>query len=362
MMIHDLRQMRMHTQRLAGAPFDAPEAMVRWHLAVQAQDYPGAKWAIGQRTDGVTDADLDRAFNDGAILRTHVMRPTWHFVLPEDLRWLLALTAPRVHAGNAGRYRQLGLDDATLARSDAALARSLEGGRHLTRAELADALADAGIATEGQRLAHMLMHAELEALICSGPRKGKQFTYALLDERVPATPPRDRDDALAEITRRYFESHGPATPHDMAWWSGLTVTDCRRGIAALGDQMSSATVDDTTWWFFPPAGALSASQPSAHLLPAYDEYYIGFRQHQVAWHPDLRQRYDTTRELWAANLVAVDGQIVGGWRRKLAAKEVRIATTAPLDLDTGEQAALVAATEDYGRFIGLPVVIDDDAQ
>lgn len=358
MNLQNLRQMRMHAQRLAGEPFDSPEAMVRWHLAVQSQDYPGAKWGIGQRCAGVSDADLDRLFDDGAILRTHVMRPTWHFVLAEDLRWLLALTGPRVERGNAGRYRQLELDERTLARSVEIIAGALSGGHALTRDELRATLEASGITTAGQRMAHMLMHAELTSLICSGPRKGNKHTYALLDERVPPAPPKDRDEAVVELARRYLESHGPATPHDMAWWSGLTVTDCRRGIAALGDALEKVEIDGTTWWFFPPEGSTAIPEPSVHLLPNFDEYYVGFRNNEVAWDPAIRARYDTGREFWMNHFVTLDGRIIGGWRRKLA-RELLIQVVNPLGLDRDGQVAFAEAAEAYGRFVDLPVVIDD---
>ena len=358
MNVSDLRHQRMHNQRLTGRPFATPEEMVRWHLAVQAQDYAGAKWGISQRCDWVDDAEVGRLFNAGAILRTHVMRPTWHFVMPEDIRWLLELTGPRVNAGNAGRYRQLGLDDATLARSDTLLANALAGGVSLTRTELAERLETGGISTEGQRTGYMLMHAELAGLICSGPRKGKQFTYTLLEERVPQAPTMDREEALAELTRRYVESHGPATPHDLAWWSGLTVTDARRGIEMHRDRLESITIDGTTWWRFPPAASPSPPEPVVHLLPAFDEYFIGFKQHQVAWDPELRRRYDSSRELWAANLVALNGSIIGGWRRKATSKEVHIATTSPLDLTPAACDAFHAAIEEYGRFLGLTAVVE----
>jgi hypothetical protein len=358
MNLQDFRQMRMHTQRLVGEPFASPAAMVGWHLAVQAQDWAGTKWGIGQRCAVIADADLDRLLNNGALLRTHVLRPTWHLVLPEDIRWLLALTGPRVEAGNAGRYRQLGLDPATLARGCEVLAQSLEDGAFLTRAELAERLEAAGIATAGQRLPHLQMHAELAGVICSGPRRGKQFTYALLEDRVPPAPEKERDAAVAELARRYLASHGPATPHDMAWWSGLTVTDCRQGIGMLGDEVASVELDGTTWWYCPPASPTTLAAPVVHLLPAFDEYFIGFRQHQVAWDPEVRDRYNATRELWAANLVALDGRIVGGWRRSVTARQVSISTTAPLDLGAAQRDAFVATAEAYGRFLGLPVTID----
>src|SRR5204863_2509420 len=199
---------RLRSQRLVGPPFATPEAVVGWLAAVQAQDYGGAKWAVAQRTKTCSDADVEAACRDGRILRTHVLRPTWHFVLPADIRWMLTLSAPRIRAAMAFYDRRLGLTDAVCARSAAALANALRGGNHLTRGELARVLAAAGIPAAGQRLGHLMARAEIDAVICSGARRGKQATYALLDERAPAAAPRPRDDTLAELAGRYFASHG----------------------------------------------------------------------------------------------------------------------------------------------------------
>ncbi len=215
----DFGHRRLHNQLLIQHPFDQPNEVVAWLGAVQAQEYGHAKWALGMRLPGATDVDVERAIAEGSILRTHVMRPTWHFVTSADIRWMLELTGPRVHALNAYYYRQQGLDDALFARSNAVLAKALAGGNYLTRPELQAALAGAGIVADGGlRASYLMMRAELDMLICSGPRRGKQFTYALLDERAPAASSLPRDEALAELTRRYFTSHGPATLKDFAWW------------------------------------------------------------------------------------------------------------------------------------------------
>src|SRR4051812_34415361 len=201
-------------RRLAGQFLTTPgpetgAEVVRALGAVQAQDYAGAKWAVAQRTTGRSDAEIERELETGRILRTHVMRPTWHFVTPADIRWLIELTAGRVKAINASYHRQLGLDAATVARSNEVIAKSLQGGRFLTRAELGKALEQAGIDTAGLRVGFLTGAAELDAIICSGPRLGKQFTYALLEERAPQAKSLPREQALAELARRYFTSHGP---------------------------------------------------------------------------------------------------------------------------------------------------------
>ncbi len=223
--MNDIAARRLQAQRLTGAPFTSPLDAIRWLTAVQAQDYGAAKWALAQRSGATTDVELDRLFDQGAILRTHVLRPTWHFVLPEDIGWLLALTGPRVRAGLVARYRRLELDEKVARRAEALFTAALAGGSHLTRGELGEVLSAARISPDGQRLPHLIMRAELDSLIASGPRRGKQFTYALLEERVPKPRALDRDQAVAELTLRYFRSHGPAQVQDFMWWSGLRMAD-----------------------------------------------------------------------------------------------------------------------------------------
>src|SRR4051794_6375602 len=251
----ELARQRLHSQHISAPVFDQPEAVVDWLCAVQSQDYTAAKWAVGMRGKGIMDAAVERAFTDGRILRTHVMRPTWHFVTPADIRWMLMLTAPRVHQLSAYYNRQLQLDDALFVRSDDLLAKALQGGKQLTRVELGALLKQAGIATDDLRLAYIVGHAELEAIICSGARRGKQFTYALVDERAPNAQTLSRDEALAELARRYFASHGPATVQDFVWWSGLTVTDAKAGLDSVRADLIEEIIDGTSYW-------LSDSSPS----------------------------------------------------------------------------------------------------
>ncbi len=213
----DIAIQRLHHQQIENTNLKAPSEVVAWLGAMQAQDYAAAKWALGLRLQHVTDADVEQAFAEGKILRTHVLRPTWHFVTPEDIRWLLKLTAPRVQVFNAYQYRQLELHDAIFKRGHDIFIKILQGRKQLTRSELATTLEQAGIAAKGSRLAHIVMQAELEGIICSGARRGKQFTYALLEERAPHAKHLERDEALAELVKRYFSIHGPATVQDFVW-------------------------------------------------------------------------------------------------------------------------------------------------
>ncbi|MFN2546390.1 MAG: winged helix DNA-binding domain-containing protein [Myxococcales bacterium] len=278
----DLLRVRLRNQRLVGPRCRTPAEVVGWFGAVQAQDYAAAKWALALRTRRATERDVEAAFDRRDIIRTHVLRPTWHFVLPEDLRWMLALTAPRVKQAMAFHGRWLGIDDKAISRAKARLENALAGGRQLTRAELARLLH-----ATGPKLAHLVMFAELDAVVCSGPRRGKQFTYALVDERCPPATPLDGDEALGRLAERYFRSHGPALPRDFAWWSGLTAAGARRAIDIAG-----LTARDGRW---SKSWTPSRAGPVAHFLPNFDEFLVAYK---------VRER----RELSSA--LIVDGRLV----------------------------------------------------
>jgi len=328
--------------------------VVDWLVAVQAQDYFGAKWALGLRLQDAHDADIDRAFDAGIILRTHVLRPTWHFVTPADIRWLLSLTAPSVHAVNAHRYRQLELDNAIFKRSHKALIKALQGGQHLTREELGEALEKVGIAeAKGQRLAYIVMHAELEGLICSGPRRGKQFTYALLEERVPPAATLKRDEALAQLAQRYFASRGPATVQDFAKWSGLAVADAKRGLEAVKDQVQHELLNGSDDWF-PSLSSEQSASPAVYLLSVYDEYITGYQDRSRIGEPEVIVKLFRMGAA-LSYIVVIDGQIVGTWTRQIEKNAVVITITYWTRVTQAQRRAVAAATQRYGEFLGKPV-------
>ena len=342
---------RLHTQRLTGKRFASPVEAVRALTAVQSQDYGGAKWALGLRSRGVTEAALDRLFDEGAILRTHVLRPTWHFVVPEDIRWLLKLSGPRITAGLAGRYRELELDGKVVARASAAFVAALEGGRHLTRIELGEVLRKARISPDGQRLPHLLMRAELDGLIISGPRRGKQHTYTLLEERTPDGRRLDHDEAVAELALRYFKSHGPAQLRDFSWWSGLNLGDARRGITVAGKALTTQSIDGRDYWF--DAGASRARDGSgvAHLLPNFDEYTVAYRDRAAILQSDRQLEPMVT----LSNVVMVDGRIRGVWRRTQTRTGTQVSVRAWGPFEPPETAAIEGAGRRLGRYLERPV-------
>lgn len=343
---------RLATQYLIGRKATDPVEVVRRLGAVQAQDYPGARWALGRRTANIRDSDVDAELAAGTLVRTHVLRPTWHLTTSEDTRWMLELTGPRVQRSDAGRYRQLELDPATLRKGARLMLKALEGGNHLTRNELAEVLTRSRVDIAGQRMAYLLMNAELEQIICSGPRKGKHHSYAAFDERVPPLDtPFDRDRAVVELTRRYFTSHGPATPHDFAWWSGLTVTDARHRLEQLGDEVVAAETEAGTYFAARPAKRSALRSPQVHLLPNYDEYIGSYRDYWPVFdrtHLGIRGETD----VFNRHIVVLDGQVIGGWRRSLHGGSVDVETTVLVRPRRAEQDALEREANTYALFVG----------
>jgi hypothetical protein len=348
----DICARRLVNQHLAKPTLERASAVVAGLGAVQAQDYFGGKWGLAQRTRGVTDADVEAELTDGSILRTHVLRPTWHFVAPADIRWMLALTAPRIRMILAHYDRTLEIDAAVLRRSRAVLTRELQGGRQRTRSELAAALTKAGVRTEGtQRLARIVMHAELDALVCSGARRGKQFTYALLDERAPASKALDRDTALHELAQRYFNTRGPATEHDFAWWSGLTKTDATRGARLAESSLDTVLIGKRRYWF-PRAGVPKVKLPLVRLLSTYDEYFIGLRD-RSAMHNRLSSSRHLERVAFPSmNVATIDGQVVGEWGRTVGPKKAVITVELYIALSGAEREAIAREVEKLAAFSG----------
>jgi len=349
---------RLFNSGLSHLPFSSAAESVSHLGAVQAQDFAAAKWSLGLRVKNSTDGDIDKAYNDGAILRIHVMRPTWHFVLPDDIRWMLELTASRVKLRQEASDRKLGLDDALIARSNTAIARSLEGRNYLTRNELKTILADVGIPTDVRRLAHILMRAELDGLICSGPRRGKQFTYALLDERVRETRLLDREEALAELALRYFTSHGPAQEKDFSWWSGVAKKDARAALERIRPGLDHATFDDRTYWFPPKRDDSIPDPPLALLLPIYDEYTLAYKDRS-----DISQARDIERMIVRGNemtaVIVLGGKVAGTWRKSTLRSSVEIRLNPFREPDGDEAEALELEVARYGRFVGKEAVVVD---
>ncbi len=349
----DIPQTRLWNQQLTTHKFDKPEEVVSWFGAVQSQDFAAAKWALAQRLKNQTDASIEQAFNDGKILRTHVMRPTWHFVTPLDIRWLLALTAKRVQRFNGHYYRKSGLDKSIFQKSSDVIRKALTGGRQLTRAELNIHLKEAKIPTENLGLSYTIMQAELEGIIISGPRLGKQFTYMLLDERVPKTTPLPADEALFALTKRYFQSHGPAQVQDFSWWSGLSLSDAKKGIASLGSAISKIEQNGKIYWYRQKAET-TKTDDVAYLVPGFDEYFIAYKDRSDI----LDQEY--TKPLnqgggMVSGAIVIKGKMVGGWRRTFAGKQAKLTITLFEKISLPQKQAINRQANKFGDFLQMPI-------
>jgi hypothetical protein len=349
---------RLRNSRLVWPPLETPEDVVGWFGAVQSQDVPGALWGMAQRlAPGSTIAGLGAAMDDGRFVRTHGPRPTWHFLTPGDLRWILRLVGPRVDAQNGTMYRREGIAPDDLPRVIDILREALRGGVAMTRSELRAALAGGGLDVDGLRLGLLGMHAELEAVICNGPRRDRQATFVLVDEFVPAGPTEAPGGSLRELTFRYFRSHGPALAHDMAWWSGLTVGVVREGIVLAGSALEGRRIDGKEYWgaagtFDPEPGVVPES--FVCLLPNYDEYLGSYTDYAPIFDEAL-PRARTVADVLGTHLVVRDGLVVGGWRRTLGRDRVIVRATLLIQLTDDELDALNAAAAAFGRFVGLPV-------
>jgi hypothetical protein len=342
---------RQDRQQILRPRFRAPADLVRWMGAVQAQDYLGSLWAVGLRLSSATESDVEAAIAARAIVRTWPMRGTLHFVPAADVRWMLGLLTPRMFARAAGRYRQLELDDAAFRRSRQILVRALEGGRQLTRPDAYAALAEGGVSPEGQRGIHIIGHLAQQAVLCFGPRQGRQPTFVLLDEWVPAGASPSREEALATLARRYFDSHGPATRHDFAWWSGLPVKDAQVAIAAAG----AALVTTRDGIEAASAKAVRPSSRTAALLPTWDEYIVAYKERGAVDHERGRANPLATV---GRSLLLVDGRVRGAWRRVLAGTTVQVSVEAWTKISAEERRLVEKAAQRYGAFLGKDVRLD----
>lgn len=353
----DIARQRLHNQHITGTPLAKASEVVAWLGAVQAQDYAGAKWSIGLRLPGATDTDIEQAIADKTIIRTWPMRGTLHFVAAEDVRWMLALLTPRIIAQSAGRHRQLELDEAAFARSKELFAKALQGGKWLTRDEMYRLLEQANISTAGQRGYHILWRSAQEGLICFGPPSGKQQTFTLLDEWVPQTKSLERDEALAELTRRYFTSRGPATLPDFVGWSGLTITEARMGLEMVKTQLSQETINNQSYWMPPDRPVITDNQLTACLLPGFDEYLLGYKDRSAVLEAIHAPKITPGNNGVFNPTIVIAGKAAGVWKRTFKKGAVVMTLNPFAALTEAENQAIAVAAQRYGAFLGLPVVL-----
>lgn len=349
-----LAEKRMSSQRITGERFNRPEEVVRWMGAVQAQDYGQAVWAVGARTHFAVLTDVEQALVDRRIVRTWPMRGTIHFVLPEDAKWMVKLSAARMLAADRRRQEQLGLNEPILERCNQLFYDALKGGGQLSRPEMMRLLQNAGISTDHQRAYHILWYAAQTGLICIGPMQAKQQTFLLLDELVPNGETFSREEALAKLALRYYTGHGPATIYDFAWWAGLPVGEARSATQSVRQELASETIEGNEYWMAasPSERMISPANESFHLLPGFDEYLLGYRDREAVLRKEYAPKIVPGGNGVFKPMIVYSGQVVGSWKRILKKNtiEMVLAPFTGLAASTGE---IQAVAQRYSRFFGM---------
>lgn len=350
----ELTALRRASHALAASRFSNEADLVRWMLALQAQDYPGVLWSIGRRVPGATQASVERALAAGDIVRSWPMRGTLHVVAPDDLGWMLAITRRRTATTMARRQAQLELSSHDLAAVADRARSALHGGGILRRSDLLAAFEAAGISTSGQRGYHLLLHLAVNAMIVFGPIDGKHQTFALFDEWIRESRALEGDEALAEFARGYFRGHGPATDRDFAWWASLPLSEARTGIAAAG--LASRMVGGETYYLDPDVHAASSSV-AVLALPGFDEYVLGYQDRSVSLPASLSEQVIPGNNGLFRPTIVVDGHVVGTWSRTERATTVDIELDVLPQLDAPTRELVEREFERYAAFIGKPVTV-----
>ena len=353
---------RLRTQHLVAPLAGSAAEVVNLLLAVQAENPSQSAWAVAARTTSPDPADLAGLLASGEVVRTHVLRPTWHYVARADIDWLLALTGPNLRKiTDSQLLGDLALTGDDIDRLCTAVLDLLAATPDRTRDEVADGLRervpDLAERVTGRMVMLLMAHLEMDRLVSSGSPRGDTHTYAPYADRVGTRVPAkafDRDQALARLALRYFTGHAPATVKDLAYWATLTLGEARRGLDEVQDQLVSFEHDGRTYWHAPGEPPHGPGQPAGHLLQLLDETYRGYQDSR--WVLDARGVVPRQRER-AIGIALVDGQLVAGMKRTLAPGRVRFELTPHRPLSAGERRALDDASDRYGEFLGRPAEI-----
>lgn len=342
---------RLYNQHIGYKEFKSPDEMVSWLAAVQAQDYAGAKWSIGLRLQGVSDKDVEDALKNQSIVRTWALRGTLHFLSANDFRWIVNLLAPRIIARNARRYRELGLGEEELSESSKILDNALKGGNRLNRRELVKILEDNNISTEGQRAAYILQRASLDGIICQSVLE-KNIPIFLSTENLPKNEMKC-EDALIELAKRYFTSHGPATIKDYVWWSGLLVKDARYGLDGIKSELEEIIIKDQTYWKFPSNSSNKFKLPKINLLPGFDDYLLSYRDRSASIAPKQAKMLKPANGGMFHPTILINGQVTGIWKRYLRRDQVSVEIKMFRKLNINENKILNSELRRYGEFLNI---------
>jgi len=312
----DISNSRLIPQGIVDPICDSPEEIVNWMGALQAQDFNMAKWAIGLRLKNSNEQKIHAAIDSAEIIRTHVLRPTWHFISADDIYWMLNLTASRILSSMKGRNKELELSSNVFKKANKIIEKILIGNKNLTRKELVNEISKAKIQTDNNRASHILLNAELEGLICSGKMKEKQTTYALLNERVEKPKPIKKEEALHKLATKYFQSHFPATLQDFCWWSGLSFSDAKQALESIKDQFIYEKLNEQEYWLPNSFALLKNTADSAFLLPAFDEFLISYKDRSATiLHEHQSKAFSNNGIFWPT--IVINGQVKGLWKREI---------------------------------------------
>jgi hypothetical protein len=356
MNLKEIANIRLINQQIERPRFKTVKDLVGWMGAMQAQDYGMAKWAIGVRLPDASDRIIETAINNGEIIRTHILRPTWHFVSAEDIYWMLALRAAQIKASLRTRSKQLGLTESIFSKSNTIMEDQLRGGKHLTREELLPELTQAGIPIDENRASHLLVRAELDGLVCSGAIKGRKQTYALLEERVSKTVLPTREEALARLAKKYFSSHGPASLPDFVWWSGLSAKDASHALELVKLDFQSETIESQTYWFPQTQTLPLTGKEVAYLLPAFDEFIISYTDRHAALPMENFSMSVSSNGIFRP-IIVVNGQVTGIWKRTIKKDKVLMETTFFQSPDNSSLLLIEKAARGYGQFLEMETEI-----
>lgn len=349
----NIPNIRLLNQQLLNPLFREPKELVSWMGAMQAQNYSMVKWAVGMRLKSATIQAVEKALHEGEILRTHVMRPTWHLVAAEDIRWMLKLSAQRIISANDSFAKGYDLDipNELYTKAHDLLEKILCGKKSLTKQEIAEHFNRSGIVADNRRMTRFMARAEQEGIICSGEDRGSKCTYALLEERVPPMPELTKDESLARLARSYFRSHSPAVLQDFIWWSGLPVSDAKQAVYLIASELTTEQWKEQTWYIHDNCRTRGKLSGHIHLLPSYDEYLLGYKDRTDVLPLEHYSKAFTNNGLFFP-IVLHNGQVIGNWDKSVKKKSVDLAYFwfAP-DVCSDEE-LLEQAKQKYAQFLG----------
>ncbi|WP_281634270.1 winged helix DNA-binding domain-containing protein [Flavobacterium luteolum] len=357
-MIHsEISHYRMASQKLYQENQCSPQEIVQHFGAMQAQDYAMAKWAIGSRCNS-SEKEIEEAVNSGKIIRTHILRPTWHFVSADDIYWMLDLSAPQVQRFTISAAKKFDYDLKKLDKINNKIQKLLSGNNHLTRDEIMLELDIKRTSKEDFLSAAIMMHAELDGLVCNGRMKGKQITYALLEERVEKPKTKlSKEESLAKLALRYFESHGPATLLDFSWWSGFAPTFCKNAINAIELQLNSSTIDNQIYWFGKKYNQENIFRESVHFLPAFDEILISYKTREASFTGDHQSKTFTNNGIFKP-IILENGKVIGIWKRTIKKDHVKIETEFFNETESSKKEILFEGIKAFETYLETKIVIE----